>query len=553
MSKNKPLLHPKTWLVGLFAVIIFCGVAIGLERPGWRRQEVDWRMSGGSRIKAIHYPEEKPPPLLSKRDGRRPTAPRKKILPAEAASRLAPFAQEPTAPLIATVIDSPPIDGFVPWTAVSVTDAHDEPYALDAIPETSVTGSYLTPDPQSDYALGIFDTGASTSIMNAFEAYLVGLYDASLVTSSTVELIGATGSVFAWVSQPLGLFIDGLGAIDPNSLLVDDSNMVGESNVSILVGDPIDSPNLPTVIGSPWAVFFAAAFHNDQQITLTYDGNEITAPDIHFYPLSDPGIPNYSNKIYLELRPSPVLFVQYFPCIEPLWECPEGDGSPLYPTLIVDGMWLYQGLFFVYSVDVAHGNKSAIDKDGFMFDTGAQVTVISEAIGARLQLHPAHPDFEAEIQGVTGDIITAPGFYIDSLEITATPEWLSFTNIPVVMLDVDSPEGGFFDGIIGMNLFVDLNFVFHGGGLTLLGQDPPFIRFDPIPPCQITGDIVPEGGDCKVDYLDLAEFVNHWLETSTSPNWNPECDMAPQPTPDEKADFLDFAILAEHWLEDTAP
>jgi hypothetical protein len=553
MLKNRHLLYRETWFFLLLVAVVCWSSVVRAERPGWQRQEVDWRMADGRRIKAVSYPRGTPPPLLSKRDGRRPTAPRKKILPAEAASRLAPFAQEATAPLVATVINSPPIDGFVPWIAASVTDAHDEPYALDAIPETSITGNHLTPEPQSDYGLGIFDTGASASIMNVFEAYLVGLYDAGMVTSSTVELTGATGSVFARVSQPLGLFVDGLGAINPNSLLVDTSDMVGESNVSILVGDPIDSPNLPTVIGAPWAVFFAAAFHNDQQITLTYDGNEITAPDIRFYPLSDPDIPSYSNKIYLELRPSPVLFVQYFPCIEPLWECPEGDGSPLYPTLIVDGMWLYQGLFFVSSVDVAHGNKSSIDKDGFMFDTGAQVTVISEAIGARLQLHPADPDFEVEIQGVTGDIITAPGFYIDSLEITAIPEWLSFADIPVVMLDVDSPEGGFLDGIIGMNLFVDLNFVFHGGGLTLLGQDPPFIKFDPIPPCQITGDIVPEGGDCKVDYLDLAEFVNHWLETSTSPTWNPECDMAPQPTPDEKADYLDFTVLAGHWLEGTTP
>ena len=72
--------------------------------------------------------------------------------------------------------------------------------------------------------------------------------------------------------------------------------------------------------------------------------------------------------------------------------------------------------------------------------------------------------------------------------------------------------------------------------------------FDPI--YSIIGDITPEGGDAVVDYLDLAEFTNHWLETSTSPDWNPECDMAPQPTPDEKVDFMDFAVLAEHWKED---
>ncbi len=548
MLKNKLFLYHKTKLLLLLVAVVCWTSVVQAKRPGWQRQEVDWRMTGGRRIKAVNYPSGTPPLLLSKRDGRRRRGPRKKTLPPEAASRVAPLAQEPAASLVAMVFDSPPIDGFVPWIAASVTDAHDEPYALDAIPETSVTGNYLTPEPQADYALGIFDTGASASIMNVFEAYLVGLYDAGLVTSSTVELIGATGSVFAWVSQPLGLFIDGLGAIDPNSLLVDDSNMVGESNVSILVGDPIDSPNLPTVIGSPWSVFFAAAFYNNQQITLAYDGNEITAPDIRFYPLSDPDIPSYSNKIYLELRPSPVMFVQYFPCIEPLWECPEGDGSPLYPTLIVDGMWQYQGLFFVSSVDVAHGSKSAVDKDGFMFDTGAQVTVIGEAIAARLKLNPADPDFEVEIQDVTGEITIVPGFYIDSLEITATPEWLSFTNVPVIMLDVDSPEGGFFDGIIGMNLLVDLNFVFHGGGLSPLGQDPPFIKFEPI--YRIVGDIIPIiGGDGSVDLLDLEAFCGAWLAMPNSPNWYSKADMFG----DAKVNFLDFAIMAEHWLEGTTP
>lgn len=276
--------------------------------------------------------------------------------------------------------------------------------------------------------------------MSDIAAFQTGLFDAGLVTSATVTLSGATGEAEALVSQPIGLFIDGLGAIEPNGLLIDTSGMVGETNTSIIVGDPIESPNLPTAIGAPMAVFFAAAFQNN-----------------------------------------------------------------------------------------------------------FQVTVISEAIAARLELNTANPDFEVEIIDVTGAVTTAPGFYIDSLEITATPEWLSFTNVPVVMLDIESPEGGLLDGIIGMNLFVDLNFVFHGGGLTLLGQDQPFIKYDFI--CRITGGIAPEIPDCMVNLLDLAEIAKHWLENEASPNWNPKCDMAPQPAPDGKVDFLDFAVLAEHWSE----
>jgi hypothetical protein len=186
-----------------------------------------------------------------------------------------------------------------------------------------------------------------------------------------------------------------------------------------------------------------------------------------------------------------------------------------------------------------------------MFDTGAQVTVISEAIAARLQLNPDKADFEAEIMDVTGDVTIQPGFYIDSLEITAMPEWLSFTNVPVIMLDVDSPEGGYLDGIIGMNLFVDLNFVFHGGGMTLYGGSPPYIEFEPI--CRIIGDIAPEGGDCAVDFLDLAALADAWLTSLETPNWNPKADLAPQPNGDSLINLLDFAALAEHWLQTTAP
>ncbi len=544
MLENKGLLCRKICFILLFVAVLCQIPAIRASQPGWQRQEVDWRMTGGSYIKAVSYPAGKPPMMLSQHRRGQPKVRLREIEP----STLAALG-EPTAPIIVTVFDSPPIDGLVSWIVVSITDAHNEPYEIDAIPTTEVVGNYLTSNPEADYVIGIFDTGASASLMGDDDAAQAGLFDSGMVTSAPVELIGASGSTLAFASQPLGLFIDGLSAIEPNGLLIDNTNMLGTTNVSIIVGDPIESPNLPTAVGAPLAVYFSAAFCNNRPLTVTRDSNEFTAPYIRFYDQSDANIPYYSSKIYLELRPTDVVSVQYFPCIEAIMDCPDGDGSPLVPTIIVDAWWLHQGLFFVSSVDLTHGIKSSTDKDGFIFDTGAQISVISEAIAARLGLNPANPDFDVNVVDATGSTTIAPGFFIDSLDITATPEWLGFTNVPVVMLDVDSPEGGYLDGIIGMNLFVDLNFVFHGGGLP--GQPAPFVRFDPV--CRIAGDITPECGDCIVDFLDLAELVSHWLETSISPSWNPECDMAPQPIPDEKVDFLDFAVLAEHWLEGTTP
>ena len=542
MLENKSLLCRKNFVLLLIAVLCWIPITEA-KRQGWQQQQVNWRMSGGSSIKAVNYPQEKPLPMLGKRNGRRPAPLRKKILPAEAAFRLAPLAQQSSASIIALVTDSPPIDGFIPWIAVAVTDERfdEDDMRFDAAPTDSVIGNYLTSNPEADYAVGIFDTGASAHIMDYAAADQAGL-SGPYLTSNTVEVSGVTGSVFALVSYPLGIFIDGLGAIEPDGLLHDTSGMVGETNVSIAVGDVVDSPDLPTAIGSPLSVYFAADFHNDRQITVSHESEDFTGPDISFYELSDPYCPTYTNIIPLELRPLGGVNVQYIPDIDPF---DPFEFLPASPSVIIGN--LSQSTFFVSSVDLYQGNKSAIDKDRFMLDTGAQVSVVGSRVAARLGLNPAHPDFEVEIQGVTGDTIMAPGFYIDSIDIPALGKWLSFTNIPVVLLDVASPEGGTADGIIGMNLFVELNFVLRGGGL--LGQDDPSIEFEPIP---LIADIAPQGGDDRVDYLDLAELVTHWLETSTSPNWNQECDLAPPSSPDGMVNFLDFAVLANHWLEDVS-
>lgn len=546
MEKKMKKMNSHTPIRACFALLlvaVLANVSIArAARPGWQRQEVDWRMTGGSRIKAVRYPQEKPLPTLASKDPRRPTALRKEALAAEAASKLA---QQSTNPILATLIDSPPIDGFVPWIAVSVTDARSDETDFFAYAETSVTGSFLTSSPQLDYAIGIYDTGAAANIMGYANADRAGVFDNNLDGPFTIELVGATGSVEAIVSLPLGLFIDGLDAIepypyDPNGIL-DMSAMIGEWNTSILLGQVPQqgAPDLPTAIGSPVSVYFAADVRANQQITVTHNGEEFTGPPITFYSYDDPCIPTYSNKITLELRP-PGGAVAYWPWIDP----GTFEVYPMIPSVIMgDSM---QSLFFFPEVDLAEPNHSATEQDEFMFDTGAQVTVIGTTLAARLGLNPADPDFEVEIIDVTGEVTIVPGFYIDSIQIPAIGQWFSFTNIPVVMLDVASVEGGFLDGIIGMNLFTEYNFVFNGGGMDL--HTPPYIEFDLIP-YHIIADIAPAGGDGVVDFLDLAEFAKAWLATPMSQNWNSKADMVG----DARIDFLDFSVLAEYWRESIAP
>ncbi|MFB0553388.1 MAG: aspartyl protease family protein [Phycisphaerae bacterium] len=520
-------------------------------RPGGQRQEVNWPITGGASVKAITYPEGKAPPLLFKQTGNLTKSPSKETIPKESAIQPIPLTTQPTTDITTNIIDSPALGGFLSWCMVTFTDERSGEFELDAVPSSSVIGNYLTATPQTDYAIAVFDTGAGAHIVSGSDATRAGLFDHTpdLITSSTVEFTGVTGSAYAWVSQPLGLFIDGLGVIEPDGLLLDNSTMVGEFNVSVAVGDPIESSHSLTAIGTPLSVYLAAVFRNDRPINFTHDGTKLTAPEIRFYIHDDPHIPSYPNEIPLELRPIGSVSVQYFPNILELDPFSSDFGAPFSPSVLT-GFLPMQGFFFISSVDITHAGRTSLDKDGFIFDTGSSYTIISEAIGARLGLNPNSPEYELEILIATGETIRAPGYYIDSLEVIATPEWLTFTNVPVVVLDAPSPEGGVLDGIIGTNLFVDFNFVFRGGGLP--GQDLPRIEFERLPE-RIVADIAPGAGDGVVDIFDLAAFADVWHTNSESFNWNPRADIAPQGRPDGKVDILDLTVFVEYWLNTAAP
>lgn len=544
MKSSKSPVHPRLLKILLLIAVACRASVVFADRPDWKKEQVNWRLPGGSRIKSIRYPEQKPAQIL-KRHTRRAVKLRPKAIKSEALAR--PTSTTRQSPIFANVIESPPIDGFVPYIVVAVTDEATGIWLdIDAYPESTVVGNYLTGTPAEDYAVGILDTGASAHVVNAYDAVTTGLYDyvPELVTSIPVTLSGATGDVDAWVSQPLGIFFDGLDVIDSGTLLVDDSNMVGQSNVSVIVGGFVESPNLPTVIGTPLAVYFTTVIENNEPLILNIDGNEIISPNIQVYEHNDIGIPSYGRTLPLELRPADAVAVQFIPCEIIPGYCPDNDGEPGVPSTIW-GTLSSQSLPFATRTDLAHGSRTSQERK-FMFDTGAQITIISESQAIELELFAQPADFEVEIVGITGDSVIKPGYYIDLLEISAAPTYLTFTNVPVIVLNVDSPEGGILNGILGMNLFVDMDFYIHGGGLP--GQDQPYIKFEFLPP-SLTGDIAPTGGDGSVDTLDLAAFAYAWLANPLLPNWNSKADFVP----DAIINFGDFTILARHWLEQTTP
>lgn len=459
----------------LLTILLTLTLPLQAARDDWQRRDVNWQAGNGRRIKGIHYPQDRPVLKQSERQTLKEmsTVKESRALRSTAATMAVAAADD-------MLVESPPVDGFVPWIAVSVTRERNGELELEADVETSVRGTYPSGvAPDTDYIIGLFDTGASAHVMGYGAGVQTGVYS-GLITASEVVVSGVTGSVVASVTQPLGIFVDGLNAIDPETLALDRSAMMGQSNVSIMVGqNPGPLPDLPTAIGSPLSVYFTTVIRNDNPLTIERDDETFTAPDIQLYETGDPDAPSFSTVIPLELRPLGGISVQYIPTLDmglgglDLDDILGGGGfasdfPPASPSVIIGNS--SQSLFFVHSVDLREGDKSAIDKDRFMLDTGAQVTVVGSRIAARLQLDPAAPEFEVEIEGVTGEITMAPGYTVDAIDIPALGQWFGARQVPVVLLDVSSPEGGTLDGIIGMNLFVDFNLIVRGGGLFLEGD-----------------------------------------------------------------------------------
>jgi len=101
-------------------------------------------------------------------------------------------------------------------------------------------------------------------------------------------------------------------------------------------------------------------------------------------------------------------------------------------------------------VTVRHNGVELVDQV-FLFDTGAQLSVISEAQAMAFGLDAEAPEDTISIQGAGGVIADIPGYKIDSIAVPlAGGQTLTFQNVWVFVIDA---AAGLIDGILGMNLF----------------------------------------------------------------------------------------------------
>ena len=125
MKRMRSYNSNRGWLVVLLAVVCFSSFAQA-GRPDWRTQEVDWRLTGGSRIIDIRYPEQKEPPLFNEKAVPQTRIARKRIFPDALRSKDPTFSMMSVQAVLANMIDSPPVDGFVPLITVAVTDKRSD-------------------------------------------------------------------------------------------------------------------------------------------------------------------------------------------------------------------------------------------------------------------------------------------------------------------------------------------------------------------------------------------------------------------------------------------
>ncbi|MCU0783308.1 MAG: retroviral-like aspartic protease family protein [Verrucomicrobia bacterium] len=355
----------------------------------------------------------------------------------------------------------PPLEGPLMRVAIKVTNQRSGEFDWFASPLTGVSGSAL-PGAITNVAFALLDSGAATHLLSYPDALGLGV-QGSYLSGNTFVVSGVDGvSVDVDISMPVGFFVEGLQNLNTNgnpqpSLMFGQGNFAGGVNSADNYDAGIDTP---TVIGAPFLLFFPAYIRNSQPVQSSVLGKIVSSPSITFYDgPANPQIPTLAHRIYLETRPTGSPAVGYLGEVNDDFEV-----IPSIPSVILAGLGGGSLFFTASAMTFREGTNSSSGK--VVVDTGAQATLISEVAAAELGLNVQNPEFEIEVQGLV-NTVTAPGFYVDSASIPAgfgSP--VSWSHIPVVVLNVGSPEGGTLYGILGSNLTAARDMVFNGAAST---------------------------------------------------------------------------------------
>jgi hypothetical protein len=278
-------------------------------------------------------------------------------------------------------------------------------------------------------AMGILDTGSSAITFSAADQAsfaAIGM-PIPILASGAAQAGGIGGYVQGDVSQPGTIYVDGIHALESPNYdsfgFPEYSLNASTPGIQAFVGTTAGSACMPTVTGT--AIFNPSATNPQGLAALVALQGGGFGPDVRFVaptyvlgsqagttsvriPLSLFGSDNYSDPGN-QVTVSPV---------------------PVDPSISVNA------------------NGITARNQEFLFDTGSQLTIISPAMAASLHLNLSHPATTIQIQGI-GGTVTVPGFTVHALSVPISGGTLTFSNVPVYVLNV----GSGFDGVLGMNLF----------------------------------------------------------------------------------------------------
>lgn len=388
------------------------------------------------------------------------------------------------------------LGGFIPFVGFGMTD---EAKSLDAIdlgdvpfisdpansPGAPLLGSGATPY----FDIALFDSGAATHIITqqAFNGF--DIQGAGMRGTNSQIIGGATGQILLEINDAGGIYAAGLG--DRTSagatLGMNQNALRGQTSFATLTAP--DEWELPNIIGLPMAAHHTVVIRNDQPQIFQHEGRTVRTPQIEFTELGTGASEGITRRAPLVLQPG-IGFVQgpqYVFNLD-LDDILGGGGeinvanNPASPSVILDSNGNGGGIFL--EVDLINNGHNQQDK-ALLFDTGADLTVISEQMAVRLGFDPVldTPDFVLQVEGSGGVQGGVPGFYLDELNIDTIGGGFTLTNVPVAVLDVTNPNnpGNIIDGIVGTNLFNGRNLVIDANpSIGQGGVGPSLYIGDPI-------------------------------------------------------------------------
>lgn len=341
-------------------------------------------------------------------------------------------------------------------SAIEITRTLDP--SIDTIGQQILTVQTYTNGTTTVVDLGIYDTGASVI---SFAAYANEFFPRPHLAPGGAGGQGINGSVIGDVSRPGAILVGGFQDFE---LQVDIGNFefqVGITTppdravpgIQAFVGSLDGSPNLPTLTGTPIHKP-SAAFPAGSAAHVTLSGIDF-APSLGlvggglFIPTLDLVAPGGSLAAQPgSTQPATIPLVPF-----------GGDnyGSEgLGITSVSNPTVANVGLGAVGS----GGTPATVTAGSMLFDTGAQVSLISTALANSLGLDLGNPDTTIAVRGAAGAAISIPGFTLSEIVLGAAidgpvvDDTLRFVDAPVYVYDIGVPG---LDGILGMNLFNQAN------------------------------------------------------------------------------------------------